>query len=148
MVNKSKNKLIISRYIFTDIWIALTGRVCEFDSNPNSLKAYEDFLEYDEDNMKAYVRVRFRNAPMFLPFEENRLYIEISDSEDALVKYRFESKLKIIGYLLYPIVRLALGVFTSQIIEELVFYSETGQPHPRKLKKSAKINGKKKAQTI
>ena len=112
------------------------GRVCELTPNPNGLRAYEDFLDYDEENMSAYVRVRFRNAPAFLPFVENRLFIQIEDKDAATVNYRFECKLKPLGLLFYPLTRLAMGFFSSQIIEELVYYSEHGRPHPRKLKKN------------
>lgn len=39
-----------------------------------------------------------------------------------------KSKLKPFAYLLYPLVKLGLGVFVKQIVEELKYFAENGTP--------------------
>jgi hypothetical protein len=112
------------------------GRVCELDSKANGLKAYETILNVDEKLKTMLVRITFKNAPFLIPIIANNADFNVTDTTEGKseVVFTVTSELKPIAYLFFPLIKLGLGVFIKQIIEELKFYVENGTPHPRKLK--------------
>ena len=59
------------------------------------------------------------------------------DGEDktALV-LDFEADMKGIGHLIAPIAKMKLGKIGDELLEELKYYVENGEPHPRKVEAS------------
>lgn len=44
----------------------------------------------------------------------------------------FKADMKGLGFILSPLVKIKLGKIGNELLEELKFYVENGQPHPRK----------------
>ena len=117
------------------------GRVCELNGNPNGIKATEEFLAYDEINKTCTVDVTLLNTPAVMPILGNILDFEIQDvgANRSEVTWTVTSKLKPHAYIIYPLIKFGLGILVGQIIEELKHFVEQGQPHPRKVKATAKL---------
>jgi len=120
------------------------GRVCELSSNPDGMKASEQFLAYNEEQRTATVKIDFVDTAFFFPVKFNTLnfsLVEIDNNHSSMT-WQFRSKIKPLGYLIWPFIRLGFGTFVGQIMEELKFYVENGTPHPRKLKAMEKAQSK------
>ncbi len=119
------------------------GRVCELDGNPNGLKASEQFLAYDEKGKTCTVRIDFVNAPGVFPVDHNEIDFSVVDTGDneCEMTWTFRSYIKLWAFFLWPIIRIGFGVFVGQIIEELQYFIENAQPHPRKVKALEKARG-------
>ncbi|MFT5823449.1 MAG: hypothetical protein ACI8ZM_004710 [Crocinitomix sp.] len=120
------------------------GRVCELSSKPDGIKASEKFLAYDEKNKTVTVKVDFIDTPALFPVNYNLVDFslrKISENQCEMI-WEFSSKIKPLGYLLWPLMRIGFGVFVKQIIEELKYYVEHGTPHPRKIKAMEKKEAK------
>ena len=116
------------------------GRVCELSPNEKGIKVSEQFLAYNEENKTATVRINFLNTPFFFPLKFNTLDFSIQDigKDQSEMTWKFRSDIKPLGILLWPLLRIVLGIFVGQIMEELKFYAENGTPHPRKIKAMGK----------
>ncbi len=116
------------------------GRVCELNSDPNGVKASEQFLAYDEDAKTCTVRIDFLNTRAVFPVHHNQLDFSIVDvgDDESEMTWVFRSRIKPWAYLIWPLIRIGFGVFVGQIMEELKFYVENGTPHPRKVAASTK----------
>jgi len=112
------------------------GRVCEISPNPNGLRVSEKFLAYDKETKTCTVRIDFVNTPFIFPIDHNRLEFEVRAAGDSQsdMTFGFRSQLKPWAFFMWPIIRLAFGVFVGQIVEELKFFVENDVPHPRKIK--------------
>jgi len=111
------------------------GRVCELDG-ANGVRASEKFLAYDEDNKTCTIRIDFVDTFIGFPLDHNMLAFSIVDTGDneSEMTWAFRSQLKPWAYLLWPFIRIVLGVFVGQIMAELQYFVENGTPHPRKIK--------------
>ena len=116
------------------------GRTCDLNDKPNGLKAIEQFLDYDEANKTATVRVDFENTPSGFPVRYNQVPVSIVDTADGQseMTWRFQSHIKPWAVFMWPAVRKAFDVFVGQIMEELQYFVENGEPRPRKQKALAK----------
>jgi hypothetical protein len=112
------------------------GRICELDGRPDGLKAVESFLAYDEVNKTCTVDIELENGPALIPINGNVVDFILKEiNEDCCeITWVISPKLKDFAYLIYPLVKFGVGVFVQQIIEELKYFAETGEPHPRKIK--------------
>lgn len=54
--------------------------------------------------------------------------------------WKFRSDIKPLGFILWPLLRIAFGKFIGDIMEELKFYVENDAPHPRKIKAMKKLS--------
>lgn len=124
-----------------------SGRVCELDSKPNGMKAYEHFLAIDEKNMTATIKVELKNAPAVVPFTSNvvEMTIQAGGPNQCTLTWRPIFVLKPMAYVFYPLVKLGLTLFIKQAMDELKYFLENGSPHPRKLKAMDKIKLKAQA---
>ena len=122
-----------------------SGRVCELDANPNGIKASEEFLAYDEKNKSCTVEISLLNTPALVPILRNVLNFSVKDSgqNQSAVTWIVTPKLKPVASLLYPLtyplIKFGLGLFMGQITEELKYFVENGEPHPRKVKAMGKM---------
>ena len=114
------------------------GRVCEFTDKPNGFYADELITEYSDEKMEMTVEVTPQNAPSILPMLKNTLKLKVNviNNYSSEVVWESEPKLKPIGNLMYPFVKMGLGKAFSEVLEELKYFVETGKPHPRKVKKT------------
>jgi len=112
------------------------GRVCELSPDGKGIKASEQFLAYSEENKTATIRIDFLDAPSFFPVKFNTLEFSLKeiDGGKSEMTWKFCSNIKLLGFILWPLLRLGFGKFIEDIMEELKFYVETGTPHPRKIK--------------
>ena len=112
------------------------GRVCELSPDGKGIKASEQFLAYNEENKTATIRIDFLDAPPFFPVKFNTLDFSLKeiDGGKSEMTWKFRSDIKLLGFVLWPLLRLGFGKFIEDIMEELKFYVETGTPHPRKIK--------------
>jgi carbon monoxide dehydrogenase subunit G len=116
------------------------GRVCELDSKPGSMQASERFLAYDEAKKTCTVRIDFVNPPFLFPIIHNTLEFSVVETGKGRshMKWDFESRIKPLAYVIWPLIRIGFGVFVGQIAQELKHYLENDAPHPRKVKALAK----------
>lgn len=112
------------------------GRVCELGNDLKSMKASEKFLAYDEANHTCTVEIKFVNAPTLLPIKGNVLNFALKEKAPGrtLVHWEVTPMMKARVKFLFPLVKVGLGVFLIQILEELKHFVEHGTPHPRKIK--------------
>jgi hypothetical protein len=120
------------------------GRVCELSPDGTGIKASEKFLAYDELNKTATVQIDFVNTPFLFPIKFNLLDSSLKETSDGQCEmtWEFRSKIKPLGYVLWPLLRVGFGKFVGNIMGELQFYVENGTPHPRKIKAMKKQSKK------
>ena len=113
----------------------MIGRICELSTKPNPPLAIERITEVDEVNKIFKVNVVPENGK--IPVEQNNLTVtlkEINESQTEVI-WASDLTLKTAGKLLYPVLKVGVGKSFTELLEELKHYTETGQPHPRKLAK-------------
>lgn len=118
------------------------GRVCLSDGFGGDVE--EAFTYYDEDAMRFGYKA-LGELPLFMKSAENNWAVHSLDSNKSMVEFRAEVEIATLPALLMtplmPILKKLLGTRT---LEELKYYIENDQPHPRKLKAQQKqmgING-------
>jgi hypothetical protein len=118
-----------------------TGRVCELDSKPNGIKAYETIEAYNEEDKTIKIRVNFKNAPLVFPFKFNLATFEVYSLDENRCRVLFKGKmtLTLMGYIMYPLLRLGFPKILKQVLDELKYFAENGKPHPKKSKAKAKL---------
>ncbi len=119
------------------------GRVCS-TAVPGFADVQETFTSFDEASMHfAYQATEGR--PWFLKRAENHWMVRSLGPHTSLVEARAEIDLSLFpGLLLAPLFKLQMGRVGAQSLEELKYYVECDQPHPRKLKAQRK-QGQKEA---
>ena len=95
-------------------------------------------MSYDEQSMNfAYQATEGR--PWFLKHAENHWAVRSLGPDTSLVETRAETDVSLFpGFFLAPLFRLQMGRIGTQSLEELKYYVERDQPHPRKLKAQQK----------
>lgn len=109
------------------------GRICS-TSVPGFSDVEESLMYYYEQSMRfAYEATNGR--PMFLKHAENHWEIRSLEPNISLVATRAETEISVFpGLFLAPLFKLQMGRIGAQSLEELKYYVEHDQPHPRKLK--------------
>src|SRR5215467_10789813 len=115
----------------------VSGRVCA-TSVPGFADVQETFTYYDELSMLfAYQATEGR--PWFLKHAENHWAVHSLETHTSLVETRAELDVSFFpGLFLAPRLKLQMGRVGTQSLEELKYYVERDQPHPRKLKAQQK----------
>lgn len=94
----------------------------------------EVFTYYDEQSMR-YGYTGLGDLPWFLNSAENNWRVRSLDPNKSVVETKPNIDLKLLpGLFLIPIFKFQFGKIGQQLLEELKYYIEQGQPHPRKLK--------------
>ena len=112
------------------------GRVCLSDGFGGDVQ--EAFTYYDEQAMRfGYEAVG--DIPIFFKSAGNNWHVQELDPNNSVVEFRADVDLKLfpgfILLLLFPLVRKVWG---RRTLEELKYYVEHDQPHPRKVKAQQK----------
>ena len=115
----------------------MTGRICDLSTKPNGPQVDETILSYDEKTHDMKVRV----VPVGgkVPVVQNEIVFSARDLGDGKTRVIWDSniELKPIGKILYPVLKAGLNKGFNDQLEELKFFVENGQPHPRKVAKAA-----------
>ena len=112
------------------------GRVCELDGNPDGIKASETILAYDEENKTCTVEILLVNAPFLVPIKGNILNFSAKEEgpDRTSILWEITPIIKPAAKIISPLIKIGVGKFMAQIIEELKYFVENGTPHPRKVK--------------
>lgn len=113
------------------------GRVCEFTNESNGFYADELITDYSDAKMQMTIEVTPRNSPKPLPLIKNIVTISIKelDKNSSEITWDSNPQIKAWGYFIYPLFKMGLSKAFKEVLEELKHFVETGQPHPRKVKK-------------
>jgi hypothetical protein len=109
------------------------GRVCGA-SLPGVSAVQERFVYYDEQGMRFGYEAT-AGLPGFITRAQNHWSVRALTPDTSLVAARGELEVRPLpGLLLLPLLQLQLGRTADQLFEELRYYVEHNQPHPRKLR--------------
>ena len=113
------------------------GRVCT-TAVRGFADVQETFTSYDEPSMRfAYQATEGR--PWFLKHAENHWAVHSLGPHTSLVEVQAEIDMNLFPVLfLAPLLKLQMGRVGAQTLEELKYYVERDQVHPRKLKAQQK----------
>jgi hypothetical protein len=113
------------------------GRVCS-TAVPGFGDVQEQFTYYDEQSMRfGYEATEGR--PSFLKHAENHWEVRSLGPTTSVVETRAEIEVSLFpGWFLAPLLKLQMGRIGAQSLEEMKYYVECDQPHPRKLKAQQK----------
>ncbi|MCG8351122.1 MAG: SRPBCC family protein [Chloroflexales bacterium] len=110
----------------------VAGRICS-TSIPGFSSVRETFIYYDEPAMR-FAYAASTEKPSFIARAENHWTVRPINAEQTLVEARAELALRLFpGLFLLPLLRFQLKRATATVFEELKYYIEHNQPHPRKL---------------
>lgn len=100
--------------------------------------AQEEFTYYDEETMRFGYQAT-GEIPWSLSHAENNWSVQALDAYTSRVAFRAEVEANLFpGLLLMPMIKLYGGRLGRETLEELKYYVEEGQPHPRKVKAQRK----------
>jgi len=114
---------------------AVGGRVCT-----NSVAGFDDihetFTYYDEAAMK-FGYAATDGLPGFMEAAENNWSVKPVNANKCTVEARGEVDVKAFpGLFMFPFLKWQMGRIGKQTMEELKYFAEHGQPHPRKAKQA------------
>jgi Polyketide cyclase / dehydrase and lipid transport len=116
---------------------AVCGRVCSTAMSGFSA-VREQFTYYDEHAMRFGYQAT-DGRPAFITHAENNWQIRALTPETCVVEARGELDIWLFpGLFLAPLLKLQMDRAAAQLFEELKYYVEHDQPHPRKLKEQRK----------
>jgi Polyketide cyclase / dehydrase and lipid transport len=108
------------------------GRICS-TAVPGFRDVQESFTYYDEQSMRFGYQAS-EGRPWFLKHAENHWVVHSLGPNTSLVETRAEIDLSPFpGLFLAPLFKLQMGRIGTQSLEELKYYVERDQVHPRKL---------------
>lgn len=105
------------------------GRICATTFGNNK----ETITHLDEQERSFTYEVDFAKSPFFLEGIENSWTVESKGNNQSLVSMSANVQLKtVIGQLIGPLLKRRMEKGFDSLLEELEYYAETGQVHPRK----------------
>jgi len=112
----------------------MIGRICHLSASDSKNMVSETITEYDETRHVFRFEVVPLHMPAVFPFHKNKIVIAMTETAGGGTEMRWELdvRLRLVGLLLYPLVKVGLSKGIDNIIGELKFYVENGRPHPRK----------------
>lgn len=118
----------------------MEGRVCQLSDEPNGLYAEEKFTHFDASNHVYHMEVVPKNGK--IPVEKNNVIVKVESLglNKSQVTWTSDITLKPLGKVMYPVLKLGLSKGFAELLEELKYFVETGEPHPRKMKALAKAS--------
>lgn len=106
------------------------GRVCSTSFGDNK----EIITHLDEQERSFTYAVEFAKVPFFLEGIDNTWIVEPQGDNQSLVSMNADVRLKtVVGTLIAPLMKRRMEKGFVGLLEELKYYAETGQIHPRKL---------------
>ena len=113
-----------------------SGRVCQA---PGYGEVHEKFTYFDENGMR-YGYLATQGLPSFIQHAENNWSVTAISDAQSKIEFRGEVDLKTFpGIFVAPIFQWQMSRIGNQVAEELKYYIENGEPHPRKQKQLAKL---------
>ncbi len=113
----------------------VVGRVCDLTTKLDGPYVDETILSYDETHHAFTVKV----VPVGgrLPIVQNLITFRLKDLGHNQTEMTWDSniQLKTVGKLLSPLLKKGLSKNLSDQMDELKYYVENGEPHPRKVAK-------------
>lgn len=104
----------------------VAGRVCEFTTKPNGLKAVEKILSYSPNSKTFTFDVVPINAPKVFPVDKNTVTMTVSVLGKNQSKVTWSSNIELtgFGYLIYPFIKRGLSKNFGEILQDLKDYAE------------------------
>lgn len=93
----------------------------------------ETVLEYDEVNRVLAYRAESEDMPGFVRELSNRWTLTPNPDGGTDIHMLLTADLSPLGKMMWPVMFTQLNGPVSRTVEDLEFYLENGQPHPRKL---------------
>jgi hypothetical protein len=113
------------------------GRICS-TAVPGFSDVHESSMYYEEQSMRMGYQAT-KGRPWFLKHAENHWAVRSLGQHTSLVETRAETDVSLFpGFFLAPLFKFQIGRIGAQSLEELKYYVEHDQPHPRKLKAQQK----------
>lgn len=107
----------------------VAGRICHV---PAFGEVHETFTMYDEEKM-TYTYEALVGLPFFVTAARNTWQVRAIDATNCTVRFDAELELiPLIGFVLSIPMRWKLKSTIDETVEELKYFAETGQIHPRK----------------
>lgn len=111
-----------------------TGRVCDLSNKPNGPQAIEDITYFDG---KSHT-LKFDIIPINsnLPVVKNKVTAKLNEKANGKTEVIWNSDLTLstVGKVLQPAIKLGVKKGFDQLLEEMKYYLENGEAHPRKIK--------------
>ncbi|KZN35101.1 SRPBCC family protein [Pseudoalteromonas luteoviolacea] len=120
----------------------VAGRVCNLESHENPFHAVENILRYDEaEHTLVFEVIPVKERGPKLPIVKNKVTIKLTQAKDGSTQIHWHSHvtLKLVGKLLYPVLKLGLYKAFSNILQDLKVFVETGYPSKRKISSDKKL---------
>ena len=109
----------------------MVGRTCETEIGP----VKEAITEYDEVRRIVAYSAHAEKMPFFVKDMRNRWALASGQGGRTHVDMRMTAKLSFpFNLFMTPMMKLQMGKLLTNAIEELKFFVENGEPHPRKQK--------------
>jgi len=109
----------------------VVGRVCSAKGFGDT----EEELTHYDDNSMSFSYNAVKGLPFFIKTAENNWSVHSVSESETIVKSRAEIEMNFFpGFILAPLFKLMMGGKGREMFEELKFYIENDQPHPRKRK--------------
>lgn len=102
------------------------GRYCTFTDDPEGFGAREEITKYDKANFHLEFDVVPVNAPAAIPLKRNHVVLTLKALGPSQTEVRWVAtpELKPHGYLMYPVVKLALTKSFRGILAEMKAHAE------------------------
>ncbi|MCF2856870.1 SRPBCC family protein [Pseudoalteromonas sp. SMS1] len=121
----------------------VAGRVCNLENHDNPFHAVENILRYDEAaRTLVFEVIPVKERGPQLPIVKNKVTIRLTSTADGntLIHWHSQVTLKLVGKLLYPILKLGLYKAFANILLDLKVFVETGYPSQRKVNSDKKLH--------
>ena len=108
----------------------LAGRVCNLDNKKDPFHAVEKILRFDRDRHVLEIEViPVKKSGPGIPIIKNHVTLTLRSNPDGStqVYWHCDLELKLLGKLLYPLLKLGLNKSFDGILNDLKVYLETGQ---------------------
>ncbi len=111
----------------------MVGRVCDISTKPDGPTVDETIVSYNENQHKFTVRVVPQGGR--IPVVQNMITFSLRDMGNNQTEMTWDSdvELKTIGKIVSPLLKVGLSKNLGDLMDDLKYYVENGQPHPRKL---------------
>jgi hypothetical protein len=116
------------------------GRICHTEFG----EVAETITQFDEE--QGIFSYRTEKPPFFIRNASNTLHIQAEGVEETRLEMQAEVDLiPILGWMMRPIIEKQLHTMVEHFVEELKYFAETGNIHPRKLKAQSKAAWRKRS---
>ena len=118
------------------------GRSCD-----TSLGLFRETIQHYDENERSFgYSAEGDKMPFFVKHLQNNWTVSSDGPNRSTVDMRLEAKLlPVFAQLMGPVMKRQFGKVTTEAVEELKYYVETGRPHKRKVESDRKQKAKARA---